>query len=152
MMAVKLEKKLLRTIANRKMLGKDREFCLSLHPQLSIALQRLSGIIILWNRNEYHWWADNTLCPSFWLPLFSFCGDLPMPFWMYWTSTFKRYWISRRHIRPLYRWRCIWDTSYGHSCRIFHQSLRIPPGCGIRSVALRRRFAPLYPRAALSAF
>lgn len=44
---VKLEKKLLRTIANRKMLGKDREFCLSLHPQLSIALQRLSGIIIL---------------------------------------------------------------------------------------------------------
>ena len=31
MMAVKLEKKLLRTIANRKMLGKDREFCLSLH-------------------------------------------------------------------------------------------------------------------------
>lgn len=46
-MSVKLEKKLLRTIANRKMLGKDREFCLSLHPQLSIALQRLSGIIIL---------------------------------------------------------------------------------------------------------
>lgn len=35
MMAVKLEKKLLRTIANRKMLGKDREFCLSLHPEVT---------------------------------------------------------------------------------------------------------------------
>ena len=46
-MLVAGSKKLLRTIANRKMLGKDREFCLSLHPQLSIALQRLSGIIIL---------------------------------------------------------------------------------------------------------
>ena len=46
MMAVKLEKKLLRTIANRKMLGKDREFCLSLHPQLSIAFAT-----IVWN---YH--------------------------------------------------------------------------------------------------
>ena len=25
---------------------------------------------------------------------------------------------------------------HGHSCRTFHQALRISPGCGIRSVAL----------------
>ena len=49
MMAVKLEKKLLRTIANRKMLGKDREFCLSfLYEKIKITPVFMAPLLSLW--------------------------------------------------------------------------------------------------------